>query len=418
PPSSDGLRKPTNLRQAGGKKGAPKGHRGHTLRFSANPNEIVVHSLEACSRCSSPLSGSGYEVRQVFDLPAPRVHVIEHRAEKACCATCGLEQRAVFPAEVTAPVQYGHGFVALTTYLHAYQMLPLERIGALFEDLTGLRPSEATLLSMLGQMNRQLAKPEQDIRTALFNKPLVYADETGVRVMGKLRWLHVVSDSEWTWLAPHDQRGSQAMNELGQLPFYLGIVVHDCLSSYFKDDYAFMHVLCNAHLLRECKGIVEQDRHAWAAGMMDLLQEAWQVTKECRQREEAIPAEVIEAIEAHYDAILEDGQAEWAKAPVEKWGTRGRKAKSKAANLGERLAKHKPAILRFLRDAKVPFDNNQAERDLRMVKVKQKVSGSFRTTEGAKQFARMRSVISTIIKQKLELLPSLVSALSGKLRLS
>ncbi|WP_270168156.1 IS66 family transposase [Paenibacillus sp. SYP-B4298] len=409
PPTSDGLRKPTHLRQAGGKKGAPKGHPGHTLRFCSKPDEVVTHTLEACSRCASLLTTTTYETRQVFDLPAPRVRVTEHRAQLACCSACGLEQRADFPAHVKAPTQYGDGFTAWTAYLHAYQMLPLERIAALFEDLTGLRPSEATLLSMLGRMHRQLEQAEQDIRKILFQKPLVHADETGVRVKEKLHWMHTVCTSDYTWLAIHDRRGSKGMNALGQLPFYLGTVVHDCFTSYFVNEYRFTHALCNAHLLRECKGIAEHDRHQWAASMMELLQESWQLAREYRQWEKPIPAEVVDAICSHYDEILKDAPYEWAKI------SKG-KTKSKSENLAVRLAKYKPEILRFLWDAHTPFDNNQAERELRMVKVKQKISGCFRTLEGATQFARMRSVISTLIKQKLAVLPALVSSLSGQLR--
>lgn len=418
PPSSDGLRKPTNLRQAGGKKGAPKGHNGHTLRFSATPDEIAIHRLSVCNRCAAPLleeESSVYEVRQVFDLPAPAIWVTEHRVEKQCCATCGLKQQASFPHDVNAPTQYGNGIAAWTTYLHAYQMLPLERIAQLFEDLTGHRPSEATLLSMLNTMHQQLEQPEQAIRTALFRKSLVHSDETGFRVGEKTKWMHTVSTADWTWLAVHDKRGSQAIDELGLLPFYLGDVVHDCLPSYFKRDYHFAHVLCNAHLLRECKGISEHDGHEWSERMAELLQESWQLAQASRQDNTPIPQEVIRAICDHYDGILEEGKTEWATLRP-KSGSRGKKAKSKAANLGERLILHKQVILRFLWDARIPFDNNQAERDLRMVKVKQKVSGSFRTMDGAKQFARIRSVISTLIKQQKTVLSSLISALNGQLR--
>ena len=420
PPSSDGLRKPTNLRQAGGKKGAPKGHNGQTLRFSTTPDEIVVHRLVSCARCASSLTeveNGAYEQRQVFDLPAPAIRVTEHRAEKKCCAVCGLEQRASFPDHVNAPTQYGDGVAAWTAYLHAYQMLPLERIAQLFEDLTGYRPSEATLLAKLGRMHQQLEISEHEIRTALFRKPLVHADETGLRVGEKTKWMHTVSDTHWTWLGVHDKRGSQAIDELGLLPFYLGNVVHDCLPTYFKSHYHFGHVLCNAHLLRECKGISEHDGHQWSERMAELLREGWQLVQSTRSDETSISEEIIGAIRDHYDLILEEGKSEWEGDRVRPSnGLRGRKAKSKAANLGARMVSHKEAILRFLWDARIPFDNNQAERDLRMVKVKQKVSGSFRTIAGAKQFARIRSVISTLIKQQQSVLSSLTAALSGQLR--
>ena len=419
PPSCDGLRKPTNLRTPGGKKGAPKGHEGTTLHFVDEPNEIIVHALRACSGCLASLDAvesQTYEKRQVFDLPPPRIWVTEHRAEKKCCPQCGLQQKASFPERILAPTQYGEGFTAWAAYLHAYQMLPLERITRLFADLTGYQPSEATLLSSLQAMFHSLEGAEQTIRTQLFQKPVVHADETGCRIEGKTHWMHVVSDADWTLLGVHPKRGSQGMDELGFFPFYTGTVVHDCLPAYFKEIYSFDHALCNAHLLRECQGIAEHDGHEWATQMKELLQESWKLAQSSRQGCTALPKDVIEDIKDRYDDILESGKGEWEKDTVRaKSGPRGRKIKSKAANLGERLLIHKESIIRFLWDDHIPFDNNQAERDLRMVKVKQKVSGSFRTEYGAKNFARMRSVISTLLKQQLPVLSSLTNALHGQI---
>jgi len=418
PPSSDGLRKPTNLRTPGGKKGAPKGHEGTTLYFVDQPDEIIVHALSTCLGCLASLDAvesQNYEKRQVFDLPPPRIWVTEHRAEKKCCPQCGLQQKASFPDRIHAPTQYGEGFAAWTAYLHAYQMLPLERITRLFADLTGYQPSEATLLSSLQTMFQSLEGAEQTIRTQLFQKFVVHADETGCRIGGKTHWMHVVSDADWTLLGVHPKRGSQGMDELGFFPFYIGTVVHDCLPVYFKEIYSFDHALCNAHLLRECQGIVEYDGHEWATQMKELLQESWKLVQSSRQDGTVLPKHAIEAMKNRYDDILESGKGEWEKDAVRaKTGPRGRKIKSKAANLGERLRIHKESIIRFLWDDHIPFDNNQAERDLRMVKVKQKVSGSFRTESGAKKFARMRSVISTLLKQQLPVLSSLTNAIRGQ----
>jgi transposase len=418
PPSSDGLRKPTNLRTPGGKTGAPKGHDGSTLRFVDKPDEIVIHTISTCSQCSASLDAvesRGYEKRQVFDLPPPSVRVTEHRAEKKCCPQCGLQQRASFPERINAPTQYGDGFAAWTTYLHAYQMLPLERIAQLFMDLTGYRPSEATLLSTLQAMSDSLEGAEQTIRTQLFRKLTVHADETGCRIEGKTHWMHVVSDADWTLLGVHPKRGSQGMDELGFFPFYMGTVVHDCLTAYFKEIYSFDHALCNAHLLRECQGIAEHDGHEWASRMKELLQESWKLAQTSRRDKASLAEDVIQAIKDRYDDVLEGGKKEWEKDIVRaKTGPRGRKIKSKAANLGERFMLYKDAILRFIWDDHIPFDNNQAERDLRMVKVKQKISGSFRTESGAKIFARMRSVISTLLKQQRPVLSSLTDALCGQ----
>jgi len=417
PPSSDGFRKPTNLRTPGGKKGAPKGHEGTTLRFSDQPNEIIVHVVSSCSGCAASLEGVEsltYEKRQVFDMPPPKIWITEHRAQKKCCPECGLRQRAAFPEPVKAPTQYGVGFTAWTAYFHTYQMLPLDRISRMFAELTGYRPSEATLLASLQTMHHALAEAEDTIRAALRQQPVVHADETGCRIEGKTEWMHVVSDAQWTLLGVHPNRGSKGMDALGFIPSYHGAVVHDCLPSYFKTHYTFSHALCNAHLLRECQGIIEYDRHEWAQQMKELLQESWALVQRYAQEQQPVPEPILEDIKAWYDEILTQGEFEWSTEIFRSPYVKGRVKKSKAANLGERFKAHKAAILRFIWDAEIPFDNNQAERDLRMVKVKQKVSGTFRTQAGAHRFARLRSVISSLLKQRVNILASLSQALCGK----
>jgi len=418
PPSSDGFRKPTNLRTPGGKKGAPKGHKGHTLLFSEHPDHVIEHQLWSCQSCAASLANVpsfGYDRRQVFDIPAPRVVKTEHRALKKCCPACGRRQQASFPESVCAPTQYGDGFAAWTAYLHGYQFLPLKRIAQLFADLTGCRPSEATLLSYLKKMNQVLETLELTIRKQLLAEPLVHADESMMRVEGKGHWLHVVSTAAWTLLGVHKKRGHEAFQEMKVLPNFKGDVVHDCCMSYFKDVYSFRHVLCNAHLLRECQGIVEYDKHDWAAQMKQLLQKSWKLTCTARQQNVPVEGEKIRDIEQRYDDILAAGKLEWEKDFVrQKSGPRGREIKSKAANLGKRFMLYKESILRFLRDAHVPFDNNQAERDLRMSKVKQKISGSFRTEPGVGIFSRIRSVISTMLKQEFPLISSLTAAYRGQ----
>lgn len=418
PPSSDGFRKPTNLRQPGGKKGAPKGHEGHTLHVVTNPDYVMVHPLETCSSCGFSLKqvpAQELEKRQVFDLPAPRMVITEHQAEKKCCPQCCVQQTASFPSHVRAPVQYGREMAAWTAYLHAYQLLPLERIGQLYADLTGYRPSEATLLAQLEEMTSRLQPLERTIREQLLASPVVHADETGFRVNGKGYWMHTVCNQEWTLLFAHPSRGSKGMDAMNVLPHYKGNLVHDCYASYFKDQYAFRHVLCNAHLLRDCKEIAQYDNHQWATDMTTLLQESWKAARIARSLQQPLSDAVVQAFRSRYDDILQRGREEWAKDAVpEKTGPRGRKSKSKAANLGGRFLAYKDAVLAFLCDARIPFDNNQAERDIRMVKVKTKISGGFRTSQGAEQFARIRGVISTFRKKQLPILNSLISALQGQ----
>jgi transposase len=419
PPSSDGFRKPTNLRQSGGKKGGPKGHKGHTLHMSQTPDEVIVHTLASCPNCAAWLNTVAAQdcvKRQVFDLPLPRLIVTEHQAEEKRCPCCHTTQRASFPEGINAPVQYGDGFSAWTAYLSVYQLLPLNRIRQMFSDLTGHLPSEATLLTQLKTAAHAVeTNVIPIIREQLQSKPLLHTDETGVRIVNKQHWLHVVSNSEWTLMDTYRSRGIDAIEGMGVLDTFQGIVVHDCLSAYFRPIYSFDHALCNAHLLRECQGIADHDGHEWAKQMKQLLQGAWKLTKAARADQVPLADETIAEIELAYDAILEQGKAEWAKDAVPaKTGPRGRKCKSKAANLGERFEFHKDSILRFLWDARVPFDNNQAERDIRMTKVKQKISGMFRTEEGGEIFSVLRSFISTLLKQNLPLHASLVSALRGQ----
>lgn len=418
PPSSDGLRKPTNLRTPGGKKGAPKGHPGSTLRFVEHPDEIILHGLSSCPDCQHSLTeveSQTYEKRQVFELPPPRIVTTEHRAEKKYCSHCCRMQRASFPEQVAAPVQYGTSLAVWTVYLHAYQMLPLDRIAQLFADLTGQRPSEGTLLTMLDRSYTALEPVEQTITEQLLATAKLHADETGCRVGGKTHWMHVVSDEAWTLLRFHALRGSQAMDTIDVLPRYTGTVVHDCMQSYFNDKYRFEHALCNAHLLRECQGIAKYDGHTWPVHMIELLKEGWRRARASRQAEESLEPAFIQTLKDRYDTILEAGKREWELDTVRlKTSTKGRKIQSKAGNLGQRLSLHKEAILSFLWRPHIPFDNNQAERDLRMVKVKQKVSGAFRTESGAAIFARLRSAVSTFIKQGHPVLTSLSRAIHGQ----
>ena len=417
PPSSDGLRKPPNLRTPGGPKGAPKGHPGTTLHVIDNPDEVVVCELTTCPDCLGSLADApcvGEERRQEFDLPVSRIWTTEFRAEQRYCACCQKVKRAAFPAHITAAAQYGPRMAAWTVYLHAFHFLPLQRMAQLFEDWTTYRPSEATLLSFLENAHDRFAPIEEHIRTQLHQKVKVHADETGCRVDGRTQWMHVMSDETYTLLQLHAKRGAPAMKDIGFLPTYTGTVVHDCMKGYFNEKHSYSHALCNAHLLRECIGIAEHDGHEWAKQMKDLLTESWAQALRSRQAGVPLETEVIQSFRERYDAILQMGEGEWSKDWVRaKTCKKGRAIKSKAGNLGERFGVHKEAILKFLWCPEIPFDNNQAERDLRMVKVKQKVSGSFRTEAAAKWFARLRSVVSTYIKQQLPVLASLSLAFSG-----
>jgi transposase len=418
PPSSDGLRKPKSLREAGGKKGAPKGHDGHTLEMIDQPDEIKWHKVEVCSDCAASLMDTpseGFACRQVFDLPLPHIVVTEHRIEKKCCPNCATLQQASFPKNVTAPAQYGDSWTAWCIYLNVYHYLPLERISQLFQDLTDYHPSEATLLNRLSSVSKKIEPQNTYIREQLLKSPVIHADETGIRIEGKTQWLHVVSNPEWTLYHVHKNRGKTAIEEHDCLPNYQGTLVHDCWASYFHKDYSFTHALCGAHLLRECQGIIDYDHHQWATDMKLLLQDACHHKNKWQQEGTSIEKATLLEWEQRYDRILEQGEKEWTTDSIpDSPPKRGRKKKSKAANLGERLRIHKPAVLRFIQDEHVPFDNNLAERDIRMMKVKQKISGSFRKKEGAEEFAQIRGFISTLRKQNRDILSSLISVVRGQ----
>lgn len=417
PPSSDGFRKPpSSSRGSRGKKGAPPGHPGHTLRMIDCPHEVNVHVLSTCPCCQASLANVpavSYERRQVWDLPPVAWQVTEHQAQKKQCPHCHTTSKAPFPSRVVAPVQYGERFGAWVLVLHQHHMLPLERIGQLMEELVGHRPSEATLLHWVQVSQQALQKTEATIADRLLHSELIHADETSIRVAGKTQWVHTVCNRNWTLLRVHESRGLEALRTIGVLPAYQGRVMHDSLVMYFHKEFTFTHALCGAHLMRECQGIVDNDGHLWATDMKKLLQEAWKQTKQAREHNHPLPHQVMAEVESRYDEILAEGQKEWGPKKRSKL-RKGRTKQSPAANLGERLQMHKPDILGFLRDEQIPFDNNEAERSVRMVKVKQKIAGTFRTQEGAEAFARIRSVIDTLRKQSLPILDSLCSTLRGE----
>ena len=421
PPSRDVKRPPVNHRKKGGKKGGPTGHPGHTLFYREQPDEIVIHPLTTCPDCNMPLEQepvSGYERRQVLDIPPSVLHSTEHRVEKKRCSCCGKLQKAAFPSDVKAPVQYGPRLQSMVAYLSAYQMLPLARIADMLHVFTACRPSEATLLSAIRGMASALRPYETDIRTALLASPVIHADETGVHVNQKEHWVHVASTKAWTLLSIHASRGGEGMQAGGVLPAFKGTVCHDFYGPYIqkREAFAFSHTFCNAHLSRECKGLSESGEHRWARAIGRLLHQSWKVTCDARKAGRPLSESTIATWERRYDWILEVGQAELARAreraPLPK-GKRGRQAKSKAENLWTRFRDHKSGILGYLRDAPLPFDNNQAERDLRMVAVKRKISGCFCSEEMPADFATLRSFISTLIKQGRSTLSSLACAQQG-----
>lgn len=417
PPSSDGFKKkPTSLREKSGKKnGGQAGHPGHTLKMVDSPDQVQVHKVDYCQECGAHLPDQtvdNYERRQVFDLPPLKLLVTEHRIQKKTCQTCGTCNKAPFPERVTQPVQYGPEVQALAVYLNQYQLLPYDRLRELFADLFGQPISEGTLLTTNQACSEALAGTEQEVKQELLNSPVIHCDETGSRVAGKTYWLHTVGTSDLTYYSIQPKRGSEAMDEMGILPEYQGIAKHDFWKPYFK--YSCSHSLCNAHHLRELNAIVENDNQSWAQQMKDLLLSIKASVDEQKENSKTqLDMGQLIKFEACYNRIIALGYEENPLVEERIQGRRGKVRKTKARNLLERLDQHRQGTLDFMFDFRVPFDNNQAERDIRMTKVQQKISGGFRTWQGAQTFCRIRGYISTVKKNSVPVLGAIRDAILG-----
>jgi transposase len=415
PPSSDGSvtkPEPKSLRGRSGKKpGGQKGHPGTTLSLVENPDHVLMHSPEECEGCGRSLAeeviASDWERRQVVDVPPLALEVTEHRARRKKCSGCGRSTTAPFPEEASARgVSYGPRIEALSVYLMEYQLLPYERASELLSDLFGEpAPGVGTLHSALRRSFEGLERTEEEIKEGLSQARVGHFDETGLRVGGKGIWVHVASTAKLTHYAVHEKRGSEATEEVGILPSFRGVAVHDGWSAYQQYEQC-AHALCNAHHLRELTFVEEEHEQQWAGRMKALLSEIEEaIRKEAARGQTHLAPEKMEDFEVRYQELLEAGLA--SNPPPERTGKRGRPKQSKGKNLVDRLDKHREAVLRFMHDFRVPFDNNQAERDLRMVKVHQKISGCFRTKEGATAFCRIRGYISTLKKQGANVLLAL-----------
>lgn len=416
PPSSDGFKKKPRPQSERGKSarkpGGQKGHKGQTLRQVADPDVIEHHRPERCSGCAGELVDAqlvGCVGRQVFDLPPMRMQVTEHRSVRVCCPRCGLANTGEFPAQVQQPVQYGPGVLALSVYLKTYQLLPYERQRQLFEDLFEHRLSVASLMRAETQCEQAVVQPLELIREHLLGSDVAGFDETGLRVQGRLAWLHTAGNEALTYYQVHAKRGREAMDAIGLLPFYAGFALHDGLKSYFSY-LSCTHALCNAHHLRELRFIAETYRQGWAEDMRNLLRLAHRL--ECGDGP-GLDAQRIAQLEHFYDQILDAGEHQLPADPPAA-GNRGRRKQHPARNLHQRLRQYKDEVLRFMHHPQVSFDNNGAERDLRMIKTQQKVSGTFRSFEGAQRFARIRSYISTARKQGQRVIDVIRSTFSGQ----
>ena len=345
--------------------------------------------------------------------PVLALEVTEHRAQRKRCPGCGRSTTASFPAEVSATVGYGPRIKALCVYLMNYQLLPYERTSELLEDLFGEpTPGAGTLHSALGSCFEGLRDTEEAIKAGLTEARIGHFDETGLRVCQKGMWVHVASSTNLTHYALHQKRGSGATEEIGILPSFRGVAVHDGLTAYAKYERC-EHALCNAHHLGEPTFVEEEHERQWAGQMKALLMQIEEaVREEAASGGRRLASETTGGFERRYQRLLKAGLA--ANPEPKRTGKRGGPEQSKGKNLVDRLDKHREAVLRFMHDFGVPFDNNQAERDLRMIKVRQKISGGFRTEEGAAAFLRIRGYISTVRKHGENVLAALERVFIGE----
>ena len=414
PPSSDALKKPPrvpgSMRGKSGKKsGGQAGHAGGTLKQVAKPDGIERHEAQACRHCLAGLTAAmitGVEKRQVFDLPEPRLDVIEHQAMIYRCAHCRGQTTGAFPAGVISPAQYGPRVRAAAVYLNVQQLIPEDRVAQAMSDLFGAaRLCPDSVVAWGKRKAEEFEAVAAQIAALVAQAPVRHLDETGFRVAGKGQWLHTASTAALTSYRVTAKRGDMPKGFRG------GVIVHD----HFKPYYALpslRHALCNAHHLRELKALIDIDKEQWAGQMRDLLLDASKsVRAAVAEGATALPTLVLRTLIKRTNAIVRRGLAFHRNLPplARQIAARGRAPHRPGHNLLIRLHKFKGDVLRFLYDFTVPFTNNEAEQDLRMMKVKMKISGGFRTMAGARTFARLRAVISTARKQGWNILQTLVA---------
>jgi transposase len=428
--AANSIRRTRSLRRPSGRRpGAQPGHRGHTRPRVEQPDQVVTHAPRECRGCGASLS-SGYivkcERRQIIDLPPVRPWVVEHRALTKRCRSCDALTKGRFPQGVKAAVQYGRGVRARAVYLVNYQLLPYRRAAEVLQDFFSCPISAGSLRRVMTECAASALLTEVEIKNRLKQAEVIHVDETGLRVEGGGSFVHVASTAGLTHYACDSRRGKPAMDEIGILPAFTGVSVHDGWPAY-QYYYQCRHALCGAHLLRELTYIEESHPHQrgqWAEPLAKLLLEIKEAIEGARASgRAALTGQEQAEYVRRYDELVRRGlelnperatrRRQAAPGATAKQG-RGRIPQSEARRLVARLESRREEVLRFMTDFRVPFENNQAERDLRMVKLQQKVSGCFRSKEGARQFCRLRSVVSTARKQGQAVLDSIEKVLRGQ----
>lgn len=421
PPSTDGLKKPTpkSLRGESEKKvGGQKGHPGSTLKIMMEPDETVKHLPNDCDGCRNRgicMSRAGVgETRHVVDADV-RVKVTAHQAVfMPECPLTGSAVKGKFPNDVNAPVQYGENFQALVVAMNTVGAVSVERIHEMLSSMFNIPLSTGTVANMVSRCAERLSSIVDAIGDKASASGLLHLDETGARVDGKTMWVHNASNSEYTHLTISEKRGREGMDAGGVLPRFTGIAVHDCWAPYWKYK-GITHALCCAHLLRELIGILEnQPWQLWAKEFIELLLDMKKAKEEAVERgEDRMSEQILEKFESKYETIIFLAKIV-NPIPENEKARKGRKKKGKARSLIERLEEYEAAVCLFINDFAVPFDNNMAERDQRMVKTKIKVSGCFRRKKGAEQYLKIMSYVGTAKKQKINPFEAIRQAILGR----
>ena len=420
PPSGDGFQKPkrtSSLRGKSDKKsGGQQGHIGKTLQQVKNPNYVLVHAPKACSLCGYDLSNikeekEMAEKRQVFDTPAPKIEITEHRISAKSCPCCSKITKGLFPERVSAPAQYGERLQALAAYLTHQHFMPFERLAQIFQDMFDIEISQGTFVNLDQRLFTKLEHFEDNLKIYLLNSKVLHFDETGIRCNKKTNWVHVASSESATFFGVHAKRGREAIDAFDIMPKFKGIAMHDHWYPYFAYKHV-QHILCNAHHLRELTFVFEHEHEAWANDMKNLLLIAKQMREE-HAKDGNLPEAKIETIIKKYNEIVFQGFLYHENLPPLLQKNKGKQKQRTGKNLLNRLANYQKSVLQFIYDFATPFTNNQGERDIRMVKLKQKISGSFRKIQRAEIFCRIRSYISTARKQNWNIFNAIIKTIQG-----
>jgi transposase len=393
PPSQDPNRATRSLRKKSAKKvGGQKGHKGTKLNKVSTPDKIILHDITQCTCCDALLPEEGeMKSRQLFDIPKLAIEITEHQIISKTCSNCGANNKTNFPKGLVQEAQYGNNIKSLGVYLQNYHMLPYARCVELLYDLTGHKISAGSLANFQSKVFGRLEEFEGEVKKLLLQAPTLNVDETGLRINGDLNWMHVTSTSILSYFGFHPKRGKQAIDSFNILPLYKGTITHDRFSSYFH--YQCEHSLCNAHILRELLYLWEVKKVKWAKDLSNLLINVHHSQKHGKKFTAKNYLNILKRWEDLIRPTIEEYDKTYSKNKEEK--------------LAFALEKHKHLFLKFIKEKEVSFDNNQAERDLRMIKVKQKVSGCFRENSYAQYFARIRSYISTLKKNQLNILENI-----------